>query len=151
MPVRQRLMRAAAMLLPLGLSAGWAQQPAPAFGGVYRMDCQPIGPVVPGWQQQCEAQQAKGGLILKFSQNPAGVWQMAPAGSVTASGQTLEPVVMEGHRCLQAPMLLVCEVPPQTDVFNGKTAPGQSVQSRSGRVLLATNLGAIDLIKVAEQ
>ena len=127
-------------------------QPAISVTGLYQMDCKPIGSIVPGLQQRCEAMRANGKLpTYRFSVDDNGRWEVAPPLSGAVSGrQTLESTRFEGHACVQAPMVMVCEVPPNTDIFKNTNPPGPSIQSRSGLILMGTNFGVTDLIKVAE-
>ena len=128
-------------------------QPAISVTGVYQMDCKPIGPIVSGWPQRCEAMRADGTLpTYRFSVDDKGRWEVVPPLSGAVSGrQALESMRFEGHSCVQAPLVMVCEVPREADIFTNMNSPGPSVQSRSGLIVMVANFGVADLIKVAEK
>lgn len=151
MRMRWTLPLAAAACLPLAAHAADKPPMAEVFAGTYRMDCMPVGPIAQQFRQACEAGRAAGTWpTYRFTMDKDGRWTVTPALSGTEPSQVLEVSQYEGHPCLKSPLMVVCAVPRNTDLIKN-TAPDSNVRSRSGMVVLATNVGAIDLIKVAKQ
>ena len=121
--------------------------------GAYEVDCEPIGKVAPGFVDACKAGRANGeSQPYRFIVDAAGQWSVAPPLSGGTNGsQALKAIRLEGLECLQAQLVVVCEVPRNTEVFKDASSESPGVRSRSGLVMLAIHVGAIDLKKVETQ
>jgi hypothetical protein len=135
--------------------AGQAQAGMPAELAVdaFEADCEPIGKVQPEFTAGCKAAKARGErLVWRFSVDAAGQWSISPPLSGASVGiQALKAVQFEGLECLEAPLVLICQVAPGVEVLNRAGSSDSAFRSRSGLVMMATNLGVIDLMKVVKQ
>ncbi len=117
--------------------------------GTYRIDfCDSILSLREGSTQNaaqtCEAAQRSGDLSKRFHLRLfEGNWTVAPALSGLAPSQRLMPVTWQGLDCLQATMVMICRAPQDTDV---PISAGVSLRSHTGLFVMATNVGAFDLI-----
>jgi hypothetical protein len=136
-----------AAVLLLALSACSALAQVDTFDGVYHVDCKPIGPSAPAFERYCEEAAAKSrGMSFKFSSDASGTWTVEPALSGSTPRQELTVSTVAGFECFGVLMAMVCRVPRNKNI----PFPESPYQSRSGVVLMVTNLGMFDLIKVTE-